>query len=250
MIKYHLCQRNWSLKFSGLHWVNHRSAGSWRRRSNNMGDTPFITVEGPIGVGKTSLAKAISERFQFALLKEIVDENPFLGKFYENIEEWSFQTEMFFLCNRYKQLGDINTHYLSKNKAVVADYHIFKNLIFATRTLNADEYQKYFSIYQILTEDMPKPNVIIYLNASLDTLIKRIKMRGREVEKNISPLYLEQLSIDYENALTSFEKEHPEIPVLRFNGDELDFVKNEEDLNQIIEKLSLSLKTNSWTNKI
>jgi deoxyguanosine kinase len=210
-----------------------------------MGDTPFITVEGPIGVGKTSLAKAISEQFQFALLKEIVDENPFLGKFYENIEEWSFQTEMFFLCNRYKQLGDINTHYLSKDKAVVADYHIFKNLIFATRTLNPDEYQKYFSIYQILTEDMPKPNVIIYLNASLDTLLNRIKMRGREVEKNISPLYLEQLSIDYENALASFEKEHPDIPVLRFNGDELDFVKNKEDLNHIIEKLSLSLKTSN-----
>ena len=86
--------------------------------------TPFITVEGPIGIGKTSLARAISEQFQFALLKEIVDENPFLGKFYDDIEEWSFQTEMFFLCNRYKQLGDINEHYMSQNKPVVADYHI------------------------------------------------------------------------------------------------------------------------------
>ena len=213
-----------------------------------MGETPFITVEGPIGVGKTSLAKAISDHFQFALLKEIVDENPFLGKFYENIEEWSFQTEMFFLCNRYKQLGDINAHYLSEQKSVVADYHIFKNLIFATRTLNADEYKKYYQIYQILTSDMPKPNVIIYLNASLDTLLKRIQLRGREVEKNISPLYLEQLSIDYENAITSFEKTHPEVKVLRFNGDELDFVKNETDLDYILEKISNSLRENSWTN--
>ncbi|MEH7109804.1 MULTISPECIES: deoxynucleoside kinase [Bacillaceae] len=213
-----------------------------------MGDTPFITVEGPIGVGKTSLAKAISEQFEFALLREIVDENPFLGKFYENIEEWSFQTEMFFLCNRFKQLGDINTHYLSKNQAVVADYHIFKNLIFAQRTLSAVEYDKYFKIYQILTEDMPKPNVIIYLNASLDTLLKRIQLRGREVEKNISPLYLEQLSLDYEQTMTMFEKQHPEIPVLRFNGDDLDFVKNEHDLDHIIETLSLTFKTNSWTN--
>ncbi|WP_462410023.1 deoxynucleoside kinase [Neobacillus sp. Marseille-QA0830] len=213
-----------------------------------MGETPFITVEGPIGVGKTSLAKAISERFQFALLKEIVDENPFLGKFYENIEEWSFQTEMFFLCNRFKQLGDINTHYLSQNKAVVADYHIFKNLIFAQRTLNAAEYKKYYKIYQILTEDMPKPNVIIYLNASLDTLLNRIQLRGREIEKNISPLYLEQLSLDYEQALSIFEKEHPDIPVLRFNGDELDFVKSEQDLDHIIERLSSALKASSWTN--
>ncbi|MCM3729848.1 deoxynucleoside kinase [Neobacillus cucumis] len=215
-----------------------------------MGVTPFITVEGPIGVGKTSLAKAISEKFHFALLKEIVDENPFLGKFYENIEEWSFQTEMFFLCNRYKQLGDINTHYLSQNNSVVADYHILKNLIFAERTLNNEEYQKYFKIYQILTEDMPKPNVIIYLNASLDTLLKRIKKRGREVEKNISPLYLEQLSIDYENTIAAFEKEYPEIPVLRFSGDELDFVKSEQDLNYIFQKLTTSLKESSWANNI
>lgn len=210
-----------------------------------MGDTPFITVEGPIGVGKTSLAKAISEHFQFALLKEIVDENPFLGKFYENIEEWSFQTEMFFLCNRYKQLGDIDTHFLSKEQSVVADYHIFKNLIFAQRTLNQDEYQKYLEIYRILTSDMPKPNVIIYLHASLDTLLSRIKMRGREIEKMISPLYLEQLSIDYEAAISEFEQQHPDIPVLRFNGDEMDFVQNKEDLQQIIEKLSTSLKTSS-----
>ncbi|MDE3840501.1 deoxynucleoside kinase [Bacillus methanolicus] len=207
-----------------------------------MGGTPFITVEGPIGVGKTSLAKAISEHFQFALLKEIVDENPFLGKFYENIEEWSFQTEMFFLCNRYKQLNDINAHYLKNKKPVVADYHIFKNLIFAQRTLSNQEYQKYLKIYQILTEDMPKPNVIIYLRASLDTLLKRIKIRGREIEKNISPLYLEQLSIDYENAINSFEKQNPDIPVLQFNGDELDFVNNPDDLNYIIEKLSTTLK--------
>jgi len=214
-----------------------------------MGDTPFITVEGPIGVGKTSLAKAISDHFKFALLREIVDENPFLGKFYENIEEWSFQTEMFFLCNRYKQLGDINNHYLSKNKSVVADYHIFKNLIFASRTLSKEEYQKYYKIYQLLTEDMPKPNVIIYLNASLDTLLQRIKLRGREIEKNISPLYLEQLSIDYEQAITNFEHTHPEIPVLRFNGDELDFVKNEEDLDFIIQKLAESLKCSTTNTK-
>ncbi|PLR80200.1 deoxynucleoside kinase [Bacillus canaveralius] len=203
-----------------------------------MGETPFITVEGPIGVGKTSLAKAISDHFQFALLKEIVDENPFLGKFYENIEEWSFQTEMFFLCNRYKQLSDIKNYYLSVNKPVVADYHIFKNLIFAQRTLSTQEYEKYLKIYHLLTEDMPRPNVIIYLHASLDTLLTRIKLRGREIEKNISPLYLEQLSIDYEHAINSFEQEHPNIPILRFNGDQLDFVNNQDDLSYIINTLS------------
>ncbi|MBG9542680.1 deoxyguanosine kinase [Cytobacillus firmus] len=210
-----------------------------------MGGIPFITVEGPIGVGKTSLAKAISEKFQYALLKEIVDENPFLGKFYENIEEWSFQTEMFFLCNRYKQLVDINNHFLAQKKPVVADYHIFKNLIFAKRSLNQTEYQKYLKIYDILTGDMPKPNVIIYLNASLETLLDRIELRGREIEKNISPLYLEQLSLDYETAMNEFERQHPDIPVIRFNGDQLDFVKSEADLMHIFDTLSTSLKKRS-----
>lgn len=210
-----------------------------------MGGTPFITVEGPIGVGKTSLAKAVADQFQFELLKEIVDENPFLGKFYEDIEEWSFQTEMFFLCNRYKQLGDINNHFLNKNKPVVADYHILKNLIFAGRSLNTVEYQKYLKIYEILTSDMPKPNVVIYLHASLETLLTRIKLRGREIEKNISPLYLEQLSIDYENAINDFEEKHPDIPVLRFNGDDLNFVKNKDDLTYILDTLSTLLKKRS-----
>ncbi|MFO1441713.1 deoxynucleoside kinase [Bacillus sp. Bva_UNVM-123] len=207
-----------------------------------MGETPFITVEGPIGIGKTSLAKAISDHFQYELLKEIVDENPFLGKFYENIEEWSFQTEMFFLCNRYKQLADISKHFLLKNKPVVADYHIFKNLIFAKRSLNASEYEKYLKIYEILTTDIPRPNLIIYLHASLDTILHRIKLRDREIEKNISPIYLEQLSIDYEEAISTFEQQNPSIPVLRFNGDDLDFVKNNNDLQHILNTLSTHIR--------
>lgn len=206
-----------------------------------MNEVPFITVEGPIGVGKTSLAKAISAHYQYPLLLEIVDENPFLERFYDNLEEWSFQTEMFFLCNRYKQLGDIKKNYLSKKIPVVADYHIYKNLIFARRTLSKEDYSKYLDIYNILTADMPKPNIIIYLQASLDTLVSRINQRGRAQEKNISSDYLQQLSDDYEQAMLDFEKQNPTIPVLRLNGDEMDFVKNEEDLKKILLQLNLYL---------
>ncbi|MGG1720946.1 deoxynucleoside kinase [Bacillus wiedmannii] len=206
-----------------------------------MTGVPFITVEGPIGVGKTSLAKAISTHMQLHLLKEIVDENPFLGKFYEDIDEWSFQTEMFFLCNRYKQLEDINIKYLNQRKPVVADYHIFKNLIFASRTLKNSQYDKYMQIYRILTQDMPVPNVIVYLTASLETLQTRIAMRGREFEKNMDPNYLLQLTKDYETAMETFKKDHPDIPVLKFNGDDMDFVKNPDDLNFILSALQNTL---------
>ena len=206
-----------------------------------MTGVPFITVEGPIGVGKTSLAKEISTHMQLHLLKEIVDENPFLGKFYEDIDEWSFQTEMFFLCNRYKQLEDINIKYLNQKKPVVADYHIFKNLIFASRTLKDSQYDKYMQIYRILTQDMPVPNVIIYLTASLETLQKRIAMRGREFEKNTDPNYLLQLTKDYETAMDAFKKDHPDIPVLKFNGDDMDFVRNPDDLNVILSALQNTL---------
>jgi deoxyguanosine kinase len=209
---------------------------------DRMKQTPFITVEGPIGVGKTTLSKAISEHFQFHLLREIVDENPFLGKFYENIEEWSFQTEMFFLCNRYKQLEDIETKYLSNQMPVVADYHIFKNLIFAQRTLKKKQYEKYLNIFKILTQNMPVPNMVIYLHANLDTLLQRIQKRGREIEKNISPLYLEQLSLDYHQFMHEFKVQHPEIPVLQFSGDELDFVKNEHDLKVILKEIEDQLQ--------
>lgn len=174
-----------------------------------------------------------------------MDENPFLNKFYEDIEEWSFQTEMFFLCNRYKQLSDIQKKYISKQQPVVADYHIFKNLIFAKRTLQPEEYVKYETIYKTLTHDMPKPNMVIYLHASLDTLMKRIALRGREFEKMISAEYMEQLSADYHTFIQHFEETHPEIPVLRFNGDEIDFVQNESDLTWILDQVQETLEKRS-----
>lgn len=207
-----------------------------------MGTVPFIAVEGPIGVGKTSLAKAISERFHYHLVKEIVDENPFLGKFYENIEEWSFQTEMFFLCHRYKQLEEIDRDFLQQQKPIVADYHIMKNLIFAKRTLKSHHYKKYIKIYDVLTESLPQPNMIIYLHASLETLLTRIRQRGRNFEKKIDPLYLQQLSADYEETFALFEQANPQIPVLRFNGDLLDFVQRKEDLYHIFEQVETVIK--------
>lgn len=215
----------------------------------HMAEVPFIAIEGPIGIGKTSLAKKLAVHFDFHLLKEIVEENPFLGKFYDDIDEWSFQTEMFFLCNRFKQLEDIEKKYLNEHKAVVADYHISKNMIFSKRTLQQDKFEKYEKIYHILTKDMPVPNMMIYLHASLDTVLSRIKQRGREIEQNIKPSYLAQLASDYEDYMNQFEKLHPEIPVIRINGDEMDFVKQQKDLDAIIKQVEHHLNNHKETAK-
>lgn len=202
-----------------------------------MTNVPFIAVEGPIGVGKTSLSKKIAEHFDLYLLKEIVEENPFLGKFYDDIDAWSFQTEMFFLCNRYKQLEDTEKEFLKQEKPVVSDYHIMKNMIFAKRTLKHQQLDKYEEIYRILTKDMPLPNVMVYLDASLDTLLERIEIRGRQVEENIKASYLSQLRQDYHDFMDHFEKNHPEIPIIRINGDELDFIKHQRDLETIFKQI-------------
>ncbi|MCM2675378.1 deoxynucleoside kinase [Alkalicoccobacillus plakortidis] len=194
--------------------------------------TPFIVVEGPIGVGKTTLTKLLAAEFSYASLTEIVEENPFLGKFYENIEEWSFQTEMFFLCNRYKQLED-TAEKLQAGVPVVADYHIFKNLIFARRTLPKDQLDKYIRIYNILTEEVPEPTAIVYIHASLPTLLKRINQRGRSIEQHIEPEYLEQLITDYEEAIASMSAMYPHVPIIKIDGDNYDYVENQSDLDYI-----------------
>ncbi len=198
---------------------------------------PFIAVEGAIGAGKTTLATMLAERFDYPLLKEIVDENPFLDKFYQNIEEWAFQLEMFFLCNRYKQLEDTVQNYVSRDLPVVSDYHIYKNWIFAQRTLHGDKREKYRQIYHLLTDDLPKPNVIVYIQTELATLLKRIEKRGRSFEQDIDPGYLEQLIEDYETAITQLQTQEPDTVIITIDGNELDFVEHPEHFEQIVAKI-------------
>lgn len=202
-----------------------------------MKQSPYIAVEGAIGAGKTTLSTMLSERFDFTLLKEIVEDNPFLGKFYSNIEEWAFQLEMFFLCNRYKQLGDTLLNQVAKDRPVVADYHIYKNMIFAERTLTGIQLDKYRQIYHLLTDDLPKPNLIVYIKADLDTLLRRIQKRGRDFEQNFDAGYLAQLVEDYETAITQIRANEPETVIITIDGNTLDFVERPEDFEQIVAKI-------------
>lgn len=208
-----------------------------------MKQVPFIAIEGPIGIGKTSLAKKLSTYFNYHLLKEIVEENPFLDDFYNSkgTEDWNFQTEMFFLCNRYKQIGEIKKHYLMNNKPVIADYHIFKSMLFARQTITGEELKKYEQIFHILVDDLPIPNIIIYLRADLHTIMGRIRKRAREIETDISESYIKQISYAYENFMNEFELLHPHIPVIRIDAGNLDFVTNQADLDFIINKIKTYL---------
>ncbi|HEU4963580.1 MAG TPA: deoxynucleoside kinase, partial [Bacilli bacterium] len=186
-------------------------------------------------------ARAINERYAYHLLQEIVEENPFLGRFYDNIEEWSFQTEMFFLCNRYKQLTDIKNLFIEQGKSVVSDYNIFKNAIFAHRTLQRGELDKYLQIYDILTADMPSPTLIIHISASVETIMSRIAKRNREFEHNMDPNYIRALRDDYNSFFKSYELSNPDVPVLHLSGDDLDFVNRPQDLDYIFRQIDETL---------
>ncbi|MCL6604408.1 MAG: deoxynucleoside kinase [Paenibacillus sp.] len=198
-----------------------------------MTHAPFIAVEGPIGAGKTTLATMLSSEFQVPIIKEIVEENPFLDKFYRNMDDWSFQLEMFFLCNRYKQLEDTVMQFIDKGKPVISDYHIYKNLIFSERTLKGTKRDKYRQIYHVLTDDLPKPNVILYIRADLNTLLKRIEKRGRSFEDAMDTAYLQQLIEDYDEAMTSLAIREPSTPIITIDGNKVDFVENKDQFAAI-----------------
>lgn len=202
-----------------------------------MNAAPFIAVEGPIGAGKTTLATMLSQEFNLPLVKEIVEENPFLASFYQNIDEWSFQLEMFFLCNRVKQLEDTGLQYIAQQKPVISDYHIYKNMIFASRTLKGPKREKYQQIYHLLTDDLPKPNVVIYIEAELDTLMYRINKRGRSFEQDMDPAYMEQLIADYKTGMAALAAQPNPPAILKVDAEQLDFVEYPEHFRQIVNQV-------------
>lgn len=193
----------------------------------------YIVVEGPIGVGKTSLAKMLAEEFQARRVFERVEDNPFLPKFYKSRELYAFQNQTFFLLNRYQQQMELAQQNLF-NQNTVADYLFAKDQIFATLTLSAEELSLYQQIYVLLNTRVPKPDLVVYLQARPEVLYKRVKKRDKKFERGVTFEYLSEVS----QAYNQFFFHYDETPLLVVNTSEIDFVSSSKDLADLIKEIN------------
>ena len=192
----------------------------------------FIVVEGPVGVGKTTLAKRLAESFDTDLLLEGADENPFLNGFYENKKNVAFQTQLFFLFQRAQQMQDLRQADMFR-PVHVADFIMEKDRLFAELTLDEEEFKLYQQVYQHLTIDAPVPDLVIYLQASVDVLRKRISHRGRDYEHSMSRDYLDKMNESYAHFFHNFNQS----PLLIVNAEEIYLVNNENDYMLLLEQI-------------
>jgi deoxyadenosine/deoxycytidine kinase len=191
-----------------------------------------IAVEGPIGVGKTSLVELLASRFEGVKVLEDVT-NPFLEPFYRGREGAAFQVQLFFLLSRHQQHVELAQMDLF-TRFVVSDYTMSKDRIFARMNLDDEEFRLYDRLYHLLTARLPKPDLVIYLEASVETCLKRIRLRGREFERSIEPAYLVRLK----EAYNAFFYRYADTPLLVVNTDEIDFVNKTEDFENLVSQIA------------
>ena len=189
----------------------------------------FIAIEGNIGVGKTTFSRMLANELKFRIILEEFADNPFLPKFYEQPERYAFSLELFFMAERYRQLGDIRDQDLF-SKGIVSDYFFVKSKLFAENNLNDDELLLFNRLSDIALKNLPKPNLLIYLHSDVKRLQFNIKKRGRSFEQNISNDYL----FDIQNKYFDFFKKHSDFPVLIVNVSEVDFVNQKDIFERLV----------------
>jgi len=195
-------------------------------------EVKYIAIEGAIGSGKTTLVKKLRDRLNAELVLEQFEVNPFLEKFYSDRKRYAFQTQMFFLINRYKQQeilkqGNLFTEY------TVCDYIFEKDRIFAYLNLSGEELKLYESIFPLLARNLRKPDLVVFLQSGVDRLMYNIKMRGRKIERGITRNYIEELSEAYNH----FFFRYTDTPLIIVNSTDIDFVNNEQDFEELFKQI-------------
>ena len=192
----------------------------------------YIAVEGPIGVGKTSLARALSRQMSARLVLEEVDGNPFLSRFYEDPDKFALPVQLYFLLTRYNQQRELAQQDLFA-QATVSDYLFAKDRIFASLNLAPDEMTLYDNVYRLLDARMAKPDLVVYIRANVEVLAARLRKRNRDFEQHISLGYLERVSA----AFRDFFFYYDETPLLAVDTSEIDFVADSDDLKDLIREI-------------
>lgn len=194
----------------------------------------YISIEGNIGAGKTSLADRISKEFNAKLILEQFEDNSFLPKFYKDPDKYAFPLELSFLAERFQQLKNQLTHQDLFKNFTISDYFISKSFIFARKNLPDDEFSLYKRLFNIISASLPRPDLLVYLYLTTDNLIRNIQKRGREYELEIDKTYLEKIQDSYLDYL----KKQNNMRILIIDTNDLDFVNNEDDYRKIIKKMS------------
>ena len=189
----------------------------------------YIVIEGNIGAGKTTLASMIAKDYNAKLILERFADNPFLPKFYDDPSRYSFPLELSFLADRYRQLKEELVEQDLFRSFTVADYYFMKSLVFASKTLEKDEFSLYRQIFYIIYGSLPKPDLYVYLHVTPERLLKNIALRGREYEKSITAEYLKGIQESYFN----FFRQNPENRYLVLDIKDMDFVRREEDYHKL-----------------
>ncbi|MEZ4767060.1 MAG: deoxynucleoside kinase [Caldilineales bacterium] len=195
----------------------------------------FVAIAGNVGVGKSTLTDLLSQRLEWAPFPEAVDENPYLADFYVDMPRWSFHSQIYFLSRRLRHHRQLLDHPTSvvQDRSVYEDAEIFARNLHAQGAMDERDYRSYRELYEVLTLFLPPPDLVVYLQASVDTLLCRIQRRGRDYERDISPAYLEQLNALYESWIAGFDL----CPVLTIPADRLNFVDEPQHLDLIIDKI-------------
>ena len=205
----------------------------------------YIAIEGPIGVGKTSLANLMSKELSARLVREEFDENPFLPDFYKDPERFAFQTQLFFLLQRYRQQQELRQVDMFQ-KLLITDYMFVKDRLFASLNLSEKEMQLYDTVANLLERNIIKPDLVIYLQADTDTLMKNIAQRGREMETDITYEYIDALSQVY----TEYFFRYQDTPLVIINTNNIDFVHNEDDLKEVIKYIRQPVSGTKFFNPV